>query len=1622
MVDERVLEFSRAQKAEDPYGFRFEEQEYRLRQLGGGVKSARFPWNEQLMADLQALARQEPDPEVARRLGEQLRRFLDELDWGGHESALRGRGGPRLVVRSAAAELYALPWELVTMEGSGQHLVELPGASLRYEWPAERKRSPPGEAMPGGRVLLAWSAAGGHVPVDGHLRALEQASQQGDFAFDAQHDVLGRVSLSSLEQLLKSSREPVSVLHVLCHGAAVEGSASRLYGLAWNAPKEGAGVEVVDGGRLGAVLAPYVGSLRMVVLSACHGGDGGKLASHLGSVAQALHRVGIEMVVASRLPLSVEGSVLLAETLYEQLLVESASLEQALGAARRRLRVEGRGLDWASLQLYARREGPGDSRPVALRPYRGLLAFEPKHRRFFFGRGKLEAALLERILQAVRGSGPRWQVVAGASGTGKSSVVLAGVLPLLPRQEWDWLVVRPGELVRAGTQAESGRSGALRELLRRLHALDSSAEPQPASQAATPEVLVEAVRRLRPSRGERKLLLVVDQLEELFTQLESEERQALMQGIWRLAREPGLGCMVVATLRVDHFERCGEVVLEEGMRLDAAVYSEEHRVFVARMSQEELAEVIEQPARQVGLELEPGLVDRLRKDVGLEPGGLPLLEHALDLLWQRRQGRWLTHEAYEELGGVAGALTQTAERLYEELSESERQQVRRLLVRLVALRDLSSARSRGRAWVEELRPREGPARESFDAVLEKLVGTRLLVKGGQEEGDAGRGAWVQLAHETLLRRWKRLERWVEEDWEREQQLREVEEWAQDWEERRGGVDGGASYLLTGDRLGYARGLREKYGGELSPRSLRLLEESLAAEGRRQEEERERHRKEAETLRDLAEARARAARFFRTSFGVTGVLLLGAMGAMTVVWGLRREEMAQRRAAQSTARILLAEQFRAQDPARAVLFLREVAPEDRGPRWWAPAMAVLQQPAAWVVLRGHGDTVHIAAFSPDGQKVVTASKDGTARVWSTRGELLATLAGDEEEEWGEVYSVAFSPDGQKVVTASRDGMARVWSTEGKRLATLEGHDARVESATFSPDGLKVLTASADKTARVWSVEGKLLATLEGHGSSLRMAAFSADGQRVVTASFDTTARVWSVDGELLSTLSGHGHWVMSAAFSPDGQRVVTASMDGMARVWSVDGALQATLSGHGGAARMGEGVLSAAFSADGQRVVTASQDGTARVWKANGGIFARLEGHAGPVFSATFSPDGQRVVTASEDGTARVWDVKETLLKDRLLATLTGHGKGVLSVAFSPDGHQVATASKDGTARLWPAGSDGWVLATLAGHEREVSSAVFSADGQRVVTASEDGTARVWAAEGKLLATLKGHRHGVQSAAFSADGQRVVTASGDNTARVWSASGELQVTLAGHGDDVHTAVFDSKGERVLTASGDRTARVWSASGELLFTLTDHGAGVRSAAFSADGQRVVTASTDGTARVWSASGALQATLEGHRGGVLSAAFSPDGQQVVTASADGTARVWSVEGKLQATLKGHGTEGVYSAAFSPDGQWVVTASHDNTARLWSTDGRLLGTLKGHQGWVESAAFSPDGERLVTASADRTARVWPVGTRFLGERLEAATRDCLSLEERQQYLDESPEQARAAHERCELAAGRKP
>jgi WD40 repeat protein len=497
-------------------------------------------------------------------------------------------------------------------------------------------------------------------------------------------------------------------------------------------------------------------------------------------------------------------------------------------------------------------------------------------------------------------------------------------------------------------------------------------------------------------------------------------------------------------------------------------------------------------------------------------------------------------------------------------------------------------------------------------------------------------------------------------------------------------------------------------------------------------------------------------------------------------------------------------------------------------------------------------------------------------------LRAVLFGHESD----VRSACFSPNGTCILTASSDGTARVWdAASAQEIAVLQGHEGPLLNALFSPDGARVVTMSENGGSHVWELATRRQLLL-WRGEPMWGASFSADGARVAAISSEHVVHVYeAASGREIATLRGHAKGVSSASFSPDGARVVTASFDRTARLWNASTGRQlAVLQGHE------LPVEHASFSVDGALVVTASEDSTARVWDSAGREIAVLQGHQQRVRAAWFSPDGARIVTVAQDRTPRLWDA----VSGREAAVLRGHEGDVCSASFSADGTRIVTASHDGAARIWES-LTGRELAIMRGHERELRSASFDPGGTRIVTASADKTARIWdAAVGCEVAVLRGHEaEKVLSAAFSPDGMSIVTGAQDSTARLWdAATGREKLVLRGHEDDVQQCAFSPDGNHVVTFSTDRTARVWdAATGDQVEVVSKQALPRPENSHSADGTRIIIGTREGAGWVYDTRGNRIAELRGHEWGINSAAFSPDGTRGVTAADDGTARIWDV-----------------------------------------------------------------------------------------------------------------------------------
>ena len=604
------------------------------------------------------------------------------------------------------------------------------------------------------------------------------------------------------------------------------------------------------------------------------------------------------------------------------------------------------------------------------------------------------------------------------------------------------------------------------------------------------------------------------------------------------------------------------------------------------------------------------------------------------------------------------------------------------------------------------------------------------------------------------------------------------------------------------------------------------------------------------------------------------------------------------------------------------------------------------------LEGDERCINSAAFSPDGTRVVTASSDGTAFIWSVE-------TGESVSEFGlglftsrtarglpPSAGPSFSPDGNRIVTATDEGTVCVWNAAtGEPVTELKGHTGSITSASFSPDGTRIVTASEDATARLWdATTGDSVAELRGHTGSINYASFSPDGTHIATASHDGTAHVWdATTGDSVAELRGHTGSVNSASFSLDNMQIVTSSVDGTARLWdpqSPDSTTQ--LQGDTGP------VHAASFSPDGAHIVTRLDWKTARVWDLlTGESVTELKiRRAGPVSQFVFSPDGTRIATVSvfPNVVPRLWDA----VTGQLLTELQGPTGAVESAVFSPDGARIVVALQFGTssdredgsstfvpsdkgrARVYDAAT-GEPLADFEGHTGLVRSALFSPDGTRIVTASSDGTARIWdAATGTPVAELRGHTDWVLSASFSPDGLRVLTASRDGTARLWdAATGETVAVCRGNARSVVFASFSPDGSRIVM-DGRRVQIRDATTGTLVTELAESTDLVQSASFSPDGTRIVTASLDGTVGMWDvATGHLVVELRGQAGSMDFAAFSPDGTRLVTVPSDGPARVWDAipyrlrfMQRMAQGAEGEAAVGVVDHAFDRMEDWTQVA----------------------------------------------------------------------------------------------------
>ncbi|MBE9114680.1 CHAT domain-containing protein [Lusitaniella coriacea LEGE 07157] len=1188
-------------------------------------------------------------------------------------------------------------------------------------------------------------------------------------------------------------------------------------------------------------------------------------------------------------------------------------------------------------------------------PYRGLSAFSPQDAPFFFGREVATKKLLESIPEK-----PLIPVI-GASGSGKSSLVFAGLIPKL--NHCAVAVFRPGN--RPFFKLAESLISLLEPDLRETERLVETNKLTIALEQGDLTLGNIVDRALQKNPAQTHFLLVADQFEELYTLnptksgLETPAIAFLDLLLEAIARASHF--TLILTLRADFFEYA------LSYRPFAEALCQYSPELLGPMNRQELQRAIEQPAALLNVDIAEGLSERILEAVEAEPGNLPLLEFALTLLWERLERGCLTHAAYDEIGGVKRALADYAEQIYRQLSPAERKKARRIFTQLVRPGE-------GTADTRRVAQR-GELGEDCAALVKRLADARLVVISYQmEDGERIKGKGkirhqssvnreqyistspasqsphypvtpspvqtdretVEIVHEALIQEWQRLRQWLNDDRAFRTGQERIRQAMGQWES--GQNDEG--FLLHGTPLLEAQRWLQERPKDLSDRERAYIQASLALKQQEQRVQMSLRRKVAIAL----------------SVALVGSLSLAGLAA----WQWQRAQVNEMGSLLNSLSDSSEELFASNKDLDALIESINAAQKLRRSQKTKPdtrvrVITALHQAVYGIReynrLEGHEHSVLAVRFSPDDKFLASASDDDTIKIWQRNGKEITTLKGHRDR----VRSVSWSADGNLLASGSYDGTVKIWQRDGILLATLKT-GAKVNAVEYSPNGQHLAAATADGTLWIWQRDGTLQNSWKAHRSWIMDVSWSSDGRLIASGSTDKTIKLWQFTNEettppLQDILSDHQGSVNSVKFSPDNRLLVSAGNDNTVKLWQLDGTLLNTLNGHR------DRVWEITWSPDSQSFATASQDKTIEIWDKDGTLSATLKGHNSSVYSVSWSADGQTLATASADTTIKLWHPQSNKL-----TTLAGHGAEIRDVAFSPDGKRLITTSVNGTLKLWEQNdSQSWQnTSTLTlKPEDAVGKLHFSPDNKTLITASIEGGVKLWHIEdNKTLKPRKTltHRMAIWGMGVSPSGKTIATTSNKNTLDLWHLDGKHLQTLREQGFSAIGVSFSPDGQLLAAGSDDDTVRIWvrnrAGTFDPLPPLTGHTSGVWDVTWSPDSQILASASIDGTIKLWRRDRSNRfnprpyKTLKGHLNRVNSVSFSPKGKLLASGSADGTIKLWSLNGTLLKTLKGH-RGGVWAVRFSPNGKLIASTSDDQTAILWNLNPNIL--LEQGCEWIE-------------------------------------------------------------------------
>lgn len=882
------------------------------------------------------------------------------------------------------------------------------------------------------------------------------------------------------------------------------------------------------------------------------------------------------------------------------------------------------------MAAIARRETLQAEEPA---PYVGLQAFSSSAANLFFGREHSTLALANALDQVP------FITIVGASGVGKSSLVQAGLLPYLANStyaHWRYISILPG-----AQPLDALAEGMARCLAQSLDA----AKEYRQHFAEDRRALVRLAGIAPTAHSNERWLVLIDQAEDIWARAPSSAPE---QEQWIAAQQRPLLELLAATV-AEQLPGLPHIVVMLVLRSDFLHHLIDHPLLgpqlrsglmpVQSLALEDLHNAIVQPAQRAGHRFQDGLVSTLLDELRDAPAALPLLQHTLLALWQRRNPDGeLTWAAFEQIGRVTGALASTGDHLLASYfaAPEQRDALRQLLLRLVQPGH-GTPDTRRRVQLADL------ATPTYDIAalrtfLAPLEHARLIVISQE---DAYSETTVELAHDTLMRSWPAFQQWIEEARTDLRRCLTIEDAAREWANNKRTED----FLWRGNRL-------EQFASWSAGATLQL------------------------NLR--AQEFAAACQAQKSNIEPQSIVHVQATGTQAFSQAVRLAELAAKyRLKEPELALLLAGEALAlhdnavtQQIARALL--AEYTTDEQENRW--EVGEVLQ------ISFGHNSETLVAIA--EGRQLIIRTLNGQHK------QIVRLFRGHKRR----VLDAAYSPDNESIATASQDKTVRLWPLAGGTPVVLPGHTAMVVSVRFSPDGERLVSASADKTARLWSRAGALLAILPGHTSSVQKALFSPDGARLLTIATDRTARLWDASGMFIKHLCGPGASVLDAAFSPDSQILATAALDASIGIWDTQGRAQAQLYGHH------KEVTALGFASNAATLFSASADCTARIWSASGASHAVLSGHTGPLTCIVMSPNGEHIATGAYDANVHLWDRTGY---DR--AILRTHTNSITSIHFSPDNQHVVTTAYDRTIRRSLASAEALINAIEKSIQRRLTN-------------------------------------------------------------------------------------------------------------------------------------------------------------------------------------------------------------------------------------------------------------------------------------------------------------------------------